>query len=352
MSAFKEFFIGGPEVQGARSTVHDFGSKNSLTKRQERRFSAAKRITRRHAIRQILKGLGVAAFVGTGAYVLLGDDKGVDGETVFDSSSILSEIPVSDVFFVPQSPKFKEVAEHKPFELEYVKSLINELKVRPPIEDKEIQLDNIIKNVAIIKTDGIATAIRICESGYYLTAAHILSDRNGRPMPADTEAIIFDISDPTEDGNLHEIKNYIIDVDTDLALFYAPSGKTRNAVPISISLSPLAAGKKLWLLGTTISETIEALYLNIYALYGRVDKHQPYETDENLVAVKGMIPFGGSSGGPVIDSEGSLVGIESGVLVKPGKQNERENYTHATISPLSNLDRLLVKQVHKHTNPR
>lgn len=58
-----------------------------------------------------------------------------------------------------------------------------------------------------------------------------------------------------------------------------------------------------------------------------------------------MIPFGGSSGAPIIDMGSRVVGIESGLFVKDSfdktKPADRSDYAGSQIAPLNTLSTLI-----------
>ena len=69
---------------------------------------------------------------------------------------------------------------------------------------------------------------------------------------------------------------------------------------------------------------------------------------KGLVRVQDMIPFGGSSGSPIIDQFGKVVGVESGRLLRSDmpatKPIEASDYAGSVIAPLAGLTAMIENQ--------
>lgn len=303
-----------------------------------------RKLTRRQLLQGVAVGAGgltVAAVVGCEEKVALPREVGVG-----DLTLLVGEQPET---FRPLTVKVGDLIEparFEQFDIEHVKKLLTDLQ--SPSGSVASRYDSLINNlVAIQRSDRrLGTAVRICASGYYLTAAHLLFNRERddiRPLTTYTK-----VYHPL-DGSLITARNFIIDPETDLAILYAPSGKRRKRIDgIQIARKNLEIGEKLWQLGMMLGTRPEAIEARAGILFGRVAI--PEKPNENYSYVKGMIPFGSSSGGPIVDVRGVIVAIESDFYIDfAGRESvlhKRENYTGSSISPLTNLDRLLAKPAH------
>lgn len=286
-------------------------------------------------------GLTAAATVGCGE----GETK-LTRETTADLAVLVGEQPET---FRPLTAKVGDLIEparFEQFDIEHVKKLLTDLA--SPSGSVAGRYDTLVKNLAVIQRSdrGLGTAVRICESGYYLTAAHLLFNGEGTDIkPLTTYTKIYH----PLDGSLITARNFIIDPETDLAILYAPSGKRSKRIEgIQIARKNLEIGERLWQLGMRLELRPEAIEASVGILFGRVAI--PEKPVENFSNVYGMIPFGGFSGGPIVDAGGVIVAIESGFYIdfvgRESVLNKRENYTGSKISPLTNLDRLLEKSAY------
>lgn len=360
----REFFTGGKDVQEARQKITELEARGKLSARQLRNLEAAKKVTRRHALKLGADAALVgAAFAAAGGFLV---SRGKDREnypidtlpTIIptpEPSSLLPEIPETIIDLPTRQPHARPEAEVPlPLDKKYLEKLF--LDLNQPSGDYYRRIRSLRNNIALVQRSedrGAGTAIKICESGYYLTAAHVLSDKN-KEGPRETlingPAVVYNPSD----GLVLSISEILADHDYDLALFYAPSGKQRQRIEgIQINQSPLQHEQKLWQLGLMVWETQGIFSARIHYLFGSVDLAPPATTSKakNLIKVKGMIPFGGSSGGPIVDSNGVIVAIESSYYVDFGDkeyvENKRENYVGSEVAPITILNSLLEKPVHR-----
>lgn len=266
-------------------------------------------------------------------------------------SSLLPEVAFTERPLIAVAPKPSEPHSEYEFSIDYVRELIADLKKTPKknsVDDRWQALKENSTYIQLITSNGIGegSAIKICESGYYLSAAHIFVDKDFTPIKWKSQVYL-----PTS-GAVNPIKSVVFDPGSDLAIFYAPSGKNRRKVEgLQINDSQLSKDEKLWLLGLAVGTHNNMVTASLGIPFGQVDERglkNIYDEDA-YVLVKGMIPYGGSSGGAVINTRGDIVAIESGSWIDPtsGKPpvNSRDNYTHAIISPISNLERLYNNKV-------
>lgn len=280
------------------------------------------------------------------------------------STSILPEEPKIARSLLVLQPKLVEVQSPSPFDIKYFKNLIADLSKPTDKIDLNKRWNAIQSNTVAIQIPGVGlgTGIQICESGYFLTAAHILGsddDENESLKPITNYTHIY----KPQSGALIPISDFIIDSESDLAIFYAPTGKKPKKIEgLFIDPNPLEPGRKLWLIGMLLQTQASSIQASLSIRYGQVDLTPKdcffcggnLEHEELLAKVKGMKPYGGSSGGPIIDSKGNIVGIESGFYIDEESFGEKEfleytpdNYTGAKISSLSNLGRLFANKVHQ-----
>lgn len=275
-------------------------------------------------------------------------------ETTQVDKSILPEQPL-ELSLIALRPKLAEVRSDPGFDFDYVNKLLAELK-KSDKKDLDKTLQALKENVGYLQLldendqeRGAGTAIRLCESGYYLTAAHLLLDQQSKKVaPTRTKSQVYL---PTS-GILSPVKSMIFDPTSDLAIFWAPSGNSRAKIPgLQTVDSPLVPGQKLWQLGIIIYIFEHSVYARLNIPYGQVDqnpKFKNYLSEERFILVRGMIPYGGSSGAPIIDSKGNIAGVESGSFIEGDQPvaNVRGNYTHSVISPIANFARFQKARVH------
>lgn len=265
--------------------------------------------------------------------------------------TLLPEIPENVIPLPAKFPRVVEVLSAEKFDINYFKTLIGELQ--KPVKE-ERRLESLKQNVVVFQRSddkGLGTAIRLCESGYYLTAAHLLiKDRSadGTFNPIASGAHLYH----PINGDVLRIKNFMIDPTTDLAVVYAPSGKKRKQVDIQLGIETLEPGRKLWLVGSVLEQQGNNFQASLLIAFGKVDELSApanFQGEKLYLLVKDMIPFGGSSGGPIIDKEGKVVAIESSYYIETSSEepveNVRRNYTHSIISPLTNLGRIYDEKI-------
>lgn len=352
---FKEIFTGGPKVRDARRTIALLKSRSELNASQQRRFDRAKRITRRHAIRVLGGGVVATVAAVTAGGIAFDELFQSNQENFNEAGSILPEEPFSVIDQVALPPHGIESVKKQEFDLGYVKSLLDDLK-KPTGEGFLSTRQSLARNVAYIRLinvggtgqNGEGSAMRLCQSGYFLTAAHLLTEADYKHSPINSSVHVYM---PTE-GRLWRATSMIFDPTTDLAILYAPTGQGRKKMPgLQISLEPLTPDQKLWLLGANVQISQNSITSEVAIPFGRVDPSLPKEKnflgEEIYTLVKDMRPFGGSSGGAIVDFQGKIVAVESGAKLGEGGPNETSNYTHAIVSPLEHLPKLLLTPVNQ-----
>lgn len=227
-----------------------------------------------------------------------------------------------------------------PLDKEYLQSLVNNLHAVKG--DRASRAESVADHFTHIGSSlgNMGSALQIDESGIYLTAAHIITTEAGSVKPGK-----FYAHTPKVDNRAFQTESGIFtDLDTDLAILLAPTGKPRKPVDNLVLKDQPTQNEEVWLLGTP---DVKRDYTFLGILKGIIDYSANYsKPGKNLVPVREMKPFGGSSGGPIIDNEGRMVGVESGTLWEGSNSNvPRERYKGASISPLSYLKELLNRPI-------
>ena len=195
--------------------------------------------------------------------------------------------------------------------------------------DKETKVEAVQGSLRLIKdmTDGTeATVFQIDDSGYYLTAKHTLPD--------DLAGRLVTIVNPY-DGEESLVTECRVHDTADIAVVYAPNGRPARATEgLQLDFPNLADEQKLWMIGLYSNRELDSFR---FIKYGQVDEgvelsHATY-SEGTRIAVRGIIPFGGTSGSPIVDSDGTIVGVESGAY--PDNAKTIEEYDGVVITPLS-----------------
>lgn len=171
-----------------------------------------------------------------------------------------------------------------------------------------------------------ATAFEIDESGYYLTVEHAIRG------DYKSEAPIIINPYTGERSLVAEVRAHD---KADMAIIYAPNGRppkpTRN---LQFDFSALTDEQRLWLIGLYPSKKQELLRC---IKPGRVDRSVElagFNVEQaSRVAVKGIIPFGGTSGSPIVDGSGTVVAVEAGAF--PDDAKSTDAYQGAVVTPLA-----------------
>lgn len=338
---FKEFFTGSKQVQDARVTVDKYSGISNLSARQQNSYDSAKTLTRRHALKLAASGIAVSAAAVIGGASFLDGTNNEGNSDLFEVSILPNDRLITRPIFVKEDLVVVGEKDKSRYDAEYIKRLLSDLESTKKLNSSDTW-DAIRNNVAFVElidpggpnTTGMGTALRICESGYYFTAAHLFSS-NGEDVRKSPVNIYLPST-----GEIAKVKDMTIDFNSDLALIHAPTGKkTKKIDGLKISRNDLVPGNDLWMIGLSPVRVNPELWIS----HGQVDENPrvAFVDEDILLAVKGMAPFGGASGGPIIDKGGTIVGVLSGALSSPGiPVQTRLDYTHGTISPLSNLSRL------------
>lgn len=184
--------------------------------------------------------------------------------------------------------------------------------------------------------NGRGTGLLIDESGIVLTAAHILTEKPGEMTK---RGLVYSPYKKTQ----FLVSSAMIDEKLDLAIVYAPTGKpAQRATGIQFNTNEIPSGALLRQLGIT-RDNANAFLVPLDGQALEPNFKIPGTRDfKNLRAVLGMIPFGGSSGGPIIDlNTETIVAVESGFFTDKTPPFRRSDYFGSTIAPLTTLSELI-----------
>jgi hypothetical protein len=297
--------------------------------------------------RLVIGGLGLvgtAVAGGTAYYALSG---GGEMPFVTDNTQSPYLTPTPEVFFeVPIfSPAPGFVPYKEQFDRKHIERTFSDLEKTPG--SPKARVDSLLSNLAItmsLNTNNEisgGTAFMIDQGGYFLTCGHVIFDGENQLPPYKPTAA------PTLVYHLglrkaFIAKNIMIDPESDLGVIFAPTQNRPGAIR-SLAIDPTTSfqpGLKLWQLGVLTAP--DKLQLGI--MHGSVDQtpEEPPSIFKDLIRIVGMIPFGGSSGAPIVDELGKIRAVESGLFMDPNEtRNERGLYKGATVAPISGMRRLI-----------
>jgi hypothetical protein len=136
------------------------------------------------------------------------------------------------------------------------------------------------------------------------------------------------INDPYS-GAANRAQGFMLHRNADMGIIYAPTGYSPKPTEhMQIDTDSLARGVPLWMIGLFPGEQLQEVQK-----FGTVIDHT-----DGLTFVKGMQPFGGTSGSPIIDAQATIVGLEKGYY--PDAATHYEEYEGATITPMKFIDTL------------
>lgn len=264
-------------------------------------------IGRRGLLGVALSALVVAA-VGSGEKQTL---------TNAQSMTKLPEVPISKYNILPL----------KTMDIAYIRSLLQGLTSEGhDIATKVKAVKSSLRLIRNYSDNTPATAFQIDEGGYYITAAHAL------PRSFSNQAIV--ITNPYN-GELSKVNGLVVGHKADVAIVYAPnSNPLRPVEGLQLDFTGLEDGQELSMLALCRGDG------NTFrrASSGMVDRgvslpEKPDINPETRVAVRGMIPYGGTSGGPIVNNQGNIVAVVSGFY--PPQQSSPNTYTGAVITPIN-----------------
>lgn len=337
MSIITEIFTGNKAEQRAVATErrlkNKIGKDQTLTPIEENQLSQAKGLTRRLFFKRLGgETLAVSGLVSAALQLINTlDYKPQRTEThVFDISRdsfgywLLVPYAVSAIRVKVKEPKpvEKSTEDYDPEYAEYLLSFLESGRRGQSVDDN---LTAVVRNLSLVESSTIhhlATALRIDESGYFLTAARSFfkhNEANGSPSKPlellDSEPQIYHPAS----GMVNAVRLLLVNPNDDLVLCFAPTGKPRKFDENMQLTSKFEAGIRLWSTGLVLTDKE---YKEIIILSG---------ISQGSV-VEGMKPpIKSLLGGPVFNHHGAILGFlksaqnESGSPIIPIEAAKKAN---------------------------
>lgn len=220
-------------------------------------------------------------------------------------------------------------------DLKYLDTILTELQKERGTKEQRIQA--VKDDLSRVEVRGGASALMLCDSGYFLSAGHSFGALGDGELKPHTELSV--VYHPRT-GVLTPVKQFIIDANFDLAISFAPTGQPKHIIDhLQFRLTDLEDKERVSVLG--LYKGKKDLELNMSLLKGNVDKQASMAMKhyQNLVVIQGLIPYGGLSGAPGLDSQGRVVTVESGSF--PQDAPSRDKYLGATMSRVVDLRQIL-----------
>lgn len=333
-----ERFFGSPSERDLLQEAEDYRKKEKRTKYEVRIVDQAGLISRR----QFLWRGGVTAV--TGLVLASGIRAILLSQEHEERADLLTDKPESFTWWNGGSgSSYDASASSKSgIDEEYVTALFDKLSADRDADPNK-KLKAVLDNASIVRPkdrSSFGSAVRICESGYFITVAHNFFELN----PNEVNTVPrrkggYEIFNPAS-GAYSTVRAVLLAANEDLAIAYAPTTSPRRAPDgLKLNFNFPAKGKKLW--NVAITPDQGGLVLGIAG--GRVWQNSPelfFRSDSirsKSVLIEGLKPYGGSSGCATVNSLGEVVAIEQGSYQDKELENQRRNYTAAEVGPLSSL---------------
>lgn len=242
------------------------------------------------------------------------------------------------------------LANYEPLPTSRLRALFEQLTAaRADAPSRVEAIKKSLRLVRNIESGAIGTALELDESGVYLTARHCLAEPN-RPNQRSPYPIV--IQDPYS-GERHLAQNFLLHPAADLALVHAPNGRpARPTADLQLSLNEIGQAEGLWMISLrpVVAEGQPTLFYR-YQSSGTADTSRVYSDSLGgdpsrlqvvaaaQLAVAGLTPLGGTSGGPIVDAAGVVRAVESGAY--PAGALRAADYQGATVVPLAEAGVLL-----------
>lgn len=206
------------------------------------------------------------------------------------------------------------------------------------IGDFQARTSAVFSNLVEIAEDrGISgSGVLLDEGGIILTAAHSFQDPQGGASLEPRIAYVTMKTPANEKVKGFPILSVYADFKTDLAVVYAPTGRVDKPTPyLQLRENPPGLDEPFW--SVSVRESGQVTILR--GVWDIKLTEEAARLKEDQFSLRKIKPVGGSSGGPVLDREGRVIGVLSGAL--PGKTSSREDYRGANIAPVRNFPELI-----------
>lgn len=344
-----ELLVGFPDDDSDERTGHEIIQQAELIVQQ------AQPISRRKFLSYAGFFVGGITLSGGIGAVLLGQDRGERADLLTDEPEFFTEWEKgADRVFDASTVSPSSIDE------DYVVSLFDQLSTdRGAGPNKKIKA--VLDNASIVfpkDRSALGSAVRICESGYFITVAHnfLKLDKNGITMTPFYKGG-YEIFNPAT-GMYSTVRSVLLAANEDLAIAYAPTNLSRKAVNgLKLDFNPPLSGQRLWnvaltpeyrfLLLASIThgpdEPVSINFISKILMLGIVSGNVGRNSIElssrtgdfrsKSILVEGLKPYGGSSGCATVNGLGEVVAIEQGAD-RGNAENERANYAAAEVGPL------------------
>lgn len=250
-----------------------------------------------------------------------------------DHSPLPSKETITPLPKIPDGPFVSDFKEQ--INDTYLHTLLQELQQEAG--DRQTRVNATIGSLRLIQNLSTgafeATAFQIDNSGYFVAAKH--------SVPADPRKDSVIIINPY-DGSSVLVVEFRVNPEADVAIMFAPTAKPPQKTPnMQLDFTGLVQHEQLWMIGLVPHQTV---YRRI--ITGQVDTSVPLrplqsndvlakQARDTRVAVRGMIPYGGMSGSPLVNNQGVIVGVEAGAY--PDDARTVDTYKGAVVTPLAYL---------------
>jgi len=168
------------------------------------------------------------------------------------------------------------------------------------------------------------TLLQLDEGGLYLTARHMVKDN-----------VLQYVDDPYTNEAV-KVTAALEHPNADIALVVAPTGLEPKPLPnVHFAPNTPKLSQRLQIVG------LEPINGNVNQLYQYMKTGKLTDITDDKMKIEGLIPLGGTSGSPITDEAGRIVGVLSGFYPRYSEgPNAISNYAGAIVVPLPLVENL------------